>query len=331
MLSVPDRFVKSFVYLDCGARGEDEHPFIAAFPGARYLGFEADKAECERLQSGARSDYTFFPAAVGHKNEELPFYVTKNLACCSFLKPNFDFLNQYLDLAKNFEIQEVITMPTVALDDYLPKAGITSVDFMELDTQGTELDILRGAETLLTESVLGLKIEAEFNPFYEGQPLFGDLDAFARSCGFILFDLSRYRYRRNHAPHNLQTRGQVVYGHAVYLKDYRLLPEAMKMEKGIKLCMLADYYGFADYAYEIALHLTQAQPGSLSESDSKLLADMLASYEARLHVKNRTQRIMELAERLGADKALQRMVGFFQKVVAMYTEARRAGRPLWVD
>ena len=30
-------------------------------------------------------------------------------------------------------------MSTVALDDYLPKVGVETVDFMELDTQGTEL------------------------------------------------------------------------------------------------------------------------------------------------------------------------------------------------
>ena len=330
MLPIPDAFAKSFVYLDCGARGEDEHPFIAAYPGSHYLGFEADKVECERLQSSAKPGYTFFPAAVGRKSEELPFYVTQNPACCSFLKPNFEFLNQYVDLAPNFEIREIITMSTVALDDYLPTVGIKSVDFMELDTQGTELDILKGAETLLKESVLGLKIEAEFSPFYEGQPLFGDLDAFARSCGLILFDLSRYHYRRKNAPKTLKTRGQIVYGHAVYLKDYRLV-DVSNIEKSIKLCMIADYYGFWDYAYEIALHLTKTQSISLSEDESKLVANILDHYEAKLHSKNRTQKIMELAERLGMTKLLQRLVDFFQKVAVMYTEARRTGRPLWVD
>lgn len=331
MLSVPDSFSKSFVYLDCGARGEDEHPFVASFPGSRYLGFEADKVECDRLQSHAKPGYTFFPAAVGRKNEELPFYITKNPACCSFLKPNFDFLDQYLDLAPNFEICETINMATVALDDYLPKAGIKNIDFMELDTQGTELDILAGAENLLKESVLGLKIEAEFTQFYLDQPLFTDLDAFARSCGFVLFDMSRYYYRRKDSPRRLPTRGQLVYGHAVYLKDYRLLPESSRMEKGIKLCMIADYYGFWDYAYAVALHLSKTQPDSSTGSVPALLAGILKYYQAKTLEKNRTQKIMETAERIGMAKPLHRMVQFFGKIAILYNEARRAERPLWVD
>ncbi len=331
MLSIPDSFSKSFVYLDCGARGEYEHPFIAAFPGSHYLGFEADKAECEALQSQAKPGYIFFPVAVGRKNEELLFYITKNPACCSFLKPNFDFLNQYQDLAHNFEIRETIKMATVALDDYLPKAGIKNIDFMELDTQGTELDILAGAETLLKESSLGLKLEAEFTQFYVNQPLFADLDAFARSCGFILFDLSRYHYRRKNSPHRLPTRGQLVYGHAIYLKDYRLLPESSKMEKGIKLCMIADYYGFWDYAYEVALHLSTTQPASSAGSESTLLADILKYYEAKTLEKNRTQRIMETAERSGMGGPLQRLIQFFEKVSTLYKKTRWAERPFWVD
>lgn len=331
MLSVPDSFSRSFVYVDCGARGEDEHPFVAAFSGARYLGFEADKAECEALQSRAKKGYTFFPVAVGRKNEELPFYITSNPACCSFLKPNFDFLNQYQDLAHNFEIRETIKLATVMLDDYLPQAGITNVDFMELDTQGTELDILLGAERLLKESVLGLKIEAEYSHFYVNQPLFADLDAFARSCGFVLFDISRYHYRRKNSPRRLPTRGQLVYGHAVYLKDYRLLSESSKMEKGIKLCMIADYYGFWDYAYEVAHHLSTTQPASSTDSNTMLLADILKYYEAKTLEKNRTQKIMEVADRIGMEKPLQKLVQFFEKVSVLYNETRRADRPLWMD
>ena len=307
------------------------HPFDAAFPGSRYLGFEVDKAECERLQAIAKPGYSFFPVAVGRKNEDLPFYITQNLACCSFLKPNFDFLGQYLDLAKNFEIREVITMSTVALDDYLPKVGVETVDFMELDTQGTELEILNGAKNLLEESVLGLKIEAEFYQFYEGQPLFGDLDAFARSCGFMLFDMSRYHYRRKDTPLNLKTRGQLVYGHAIYLKDYHFLPEFLKIEKGIKLCMIADYYGFLDYAYEVALHLSMTQSDSSTSDDAELVAGILKYYEAQALEKNRTQKIMEAAERIGMAKPLQKLIQFFEKVSGLYNESQRANRPLWVD
>ena len=60
------------------------------------------------------------------------------------------------------------------------------VDFIKLDTQGSELDILHGAGSLL-DNCSGLQLEVMFSPLYEGQPLFADVDAYLRcaasSCG----------------------------------------------------------------------------------------------------------------------------------------------------
>ena len=54
---------------------------------------------------------------------------------------------------------------------------------------------------------MGLKIEVEFSPIYEGQPLFGAVDEYLRGFGFMLFDLSRNRYRRSAMPHDLLPAG----------------------------------------------------------------------------------------------------------------------------
>jgi hypothetical protein len=35
---------------------------------------------------------------------------------------------------------------------------------LELDTQGSELEVLRGADALLRDSVLALQVEVEFTP-----------------------------------------------------------------------------------------------------------------------------------------------------------------------
>jgi FkbM family methyltransferase len=331
MISLPDKYVQSFVYVDCGARGETYHPFISAFPGVKYLGFEVDEEECVRLQARAEKGYTYFPTAVGRSNEVRPFYVTKNPACSSFLKPNFLFLDQFLDLGGNFEIQKTIDMPTVSLDEYLSKSGISSIDFIELDTQGTELEILQGAENLLKNSVLGLKIEAEFAQFYEDQPLFSEIDAYVRSCGFVLFDLSRYHYRRKIYPRELQTRGQTVYGHALYLKDYHLLSKSSMFEKVMKLSMIADYYGFWDYAYVANHYLSSLLPPEENGDEIKVLASHLKYYENVSMKKNGMKTIVQIAKRLHLTKMLGRMMRFFEKVSSAYLKTVQAGKPFWVD
>lgn len=172
MISIPEKIASSFVYVDCGARGEDNHPFLHAFPGAQYIGFEADAEESARVQAKLKNGRKIFPVAVGRTNETLPFYVTKNPACSSFLEPNQLFFGQFLDAAGDTEIRSIIKLPVVTLDDYLPKVDVHSIDFIELDTQGSELDILKGAENFLKDSVLGLRIEVEFSPIYKNQPCF---------------------------------------------------------------------------------------------------------------------------------------------------------------
>ena len=73
--------------------------------------------------------------------------------------------------------------------------------------------------------MLGLKVEVEFSPIYQDQPLFSDVDTYVRQFGFALFDLFRHRYRRQNYPRDLNTRGQLLCGHAFYLKDYHYLAE----------------------------------------------------------------------------------------------------------
>ena len=91
-----------------------------------------------------------------------------------------------------------------------------------------------------------MQIEVEFFPIYKNQPLFGDIDHFVRLMGFSLFDLSRYRLRRS----NIKTRGQLLWGHAFYLKDISQI-EGYQPADILKLAAIASFFGFEDYAVEV--------------------------------------------------------------------------------
>lgn len=327
MISVPEKIARLFVYVDCGARGEDNHPFLNVFPDAQYIGFEADAEESARVQAKLKSGRKIFPVAVGRTNETLPFYVTKNPACSSFLEPNQQFFGQFLDAAGDTEVQSVIKLPVVALDEYLPKAGIDSIDFIELDTQGSELDILKGAEIFLKNSVLGLRIEVEFSPIYKDQPLFSDVDSFVRSCGFVLFDLSRHRYRRGAAPRELPTSGQLVYGHAYYMKDYCLFSGPDAWLHILKLIMVADYFGARDYAYEMTKHLASLP----QHPEAKTFSKILREYERASAKKTRMYPIVQVANRLGLRKLLETLVRMSAKFSSAYQIETSNGLRSWVD
>ena len=150
-----------------------------------------------------------------------------------------------------FEVLEKKTVQTVGLDDWCRDANLSGVEFLELDTQGSELDILQGSKHLLDTSTLGLQVEVEFFPLYKDQPLFSDIDSYLQSMGFLLFDLSRYRFRRA----NIKTRGQLLWGHAFYLKDIRQMKNSQPSQF-LSLAAIASFYGFEDYALEVVTSLT---------------------------------------------------------------------------
>ena len=261
-----------FIYVACGARGDSKNPLVEAMPGAHYVGFEPDPEECARLMRVARRRYHYFPVAVGKCSETRTLYLTSNPSCSSLLAPNAAFFGRFKDCASQIAITGSLEVQTVALDVYLPAVGIHLVDFLELDTQGTELEILQGAETFLASSVLGIKVEVEFSPIYQNQPLFSDVDTYLRQFGFMLFDLSRHRYRRQNYPYDMETRGQLLWGDAFYLKDYHCLTEPGMRAAATKLARIAHFYGFHDYALEIIDFLLQGGAGPLNPAEANELA-----------------------------------------------------------
>lgn len=269
---MPDGQPAPFIYVHCGARGDSKNPLVEAMSSVYYVGFEPDPEECARLMRAAGRRYYYFPVAVGKCSGTRTLYLTSNPACSSLLAPNAAFFGRFKDCASQIAITGSLEVQTVALDAYLPAVGIRQADFLELDTQGTELEILQGAEGFLTSSIIGIKVEVEFSPIYQNQPLFSDVDAYLRQFGFMLFDLSRNYYRRQNYPYDVETRGQLLWGDAFYLKDYHCLTEQGMKAAATRLAHVATFYGFHDYALEIIDSLLQGGAGPLNPAEANGLA-----------------------------------------------------------
>jgi FkbM family methyltransferase len=74
------------------------------------------------------------------------------------------------------------------LDNVLANAGIARPDFLKLDVQGFELEVLMGAPKALAaaEAVL---LEVSTMAQYEGAPLFHEVVAFMHSHGYHVYDI----------------------------------------------------------------------------------------------------------------------------------------------
>jgi FkbM family methyltransferase len=289
--------VPEIVYVMCGARGEVCNRLTAALPRARFLGFEPDEHAHARLARNPPRGHTYYKVAVGVREEARTLYLSREPACSSLLKPNADFFGQFTDCAEQIEVVEQRTVETVSLTNFLPGAGIRSVDFLELDTQGTELEILKGADRFLATSVVGLQTEVEFSPIYEGQPLFAAVDEYLRGFGFMLFDLSRNRYRRAAMPRELVTRGQLLWGDAVYLRDYRRFTGSAAKERALKLCVIAGLMGFHDYALEAWDFVLRE--GAVSDIERAALTNLRKQYLEELSRQSKWLRMAAKLQRFG--------------------------------
>jgi len=330
VLHIPDYLTGSFSYVDCGARGDTSKKLIDVFSNVRYIGFEPDRAECERLAKGAQKGHSFYPVAIGRKAENARLYVTRNPACSSLYVPNRNFFDPFIECGPFFDILSKQQIQVVALDTYLPRQEIKDIDFLELDTQGAELDILLGAEEYI-RNALGVKVEVEFAEMYKSQPMFADIDAYLRRRGFTLFDLERYHLRRNSCPPDIQSREQIVWGQALYLRDYHNLygdPITRKQKLG-KLAMIASWYGFHSYAMEIVEFLLKQDLGLLQQEKK----DIEFAYSRYVNsLKNGwLVNLMLFSNRSFLKKKFHKLGSFFLQMGASYLFATKRQKYFWVD
>jgi len=90
--------------------------------------------------------------------------------------------------------RSVVQLDTV--DDYCSRGGIGHIDILKSDTQGYDLEVLRGASNLLREKRIDLVyIEVTFSKMYQGSPRFDDVYAFLADHGMILVSFYDMHYQ----------------------------------------------------------------------------------------------------------------------------------------
>ncbi|MEN9230301.1 MAG: FkbM family methyltransferase [Thermostichus sp. DG02_5_bins_236] len=159
------------------------------------------------------------------------------------------------------DVIEAWPVQTIPLDEWRASQDIASFDFIKLDTEGSELDILRGAKQTLA-STLGLSLEVLFHRCIRHQPSFSEVDHFLTEQGFRLFDLALYRHARRALPlpppkEGNTLLGQVLWAQALYLRDG---VEEMKTQGSLlnrldllKLASLMEVFYLPDCACELLL------------------------------------------------------------------------------
>jgi FkbM family methyltransferase len=187
---------ESPILLDIGARGGVTQPWrlLARFGFVNVIGFEPDNQEVKRLNL----KYPFIEilrVALGEEDLEVPFYITVSDSCSSCLKPNFKVLDQY-HLDQEFRVKQITKIHTKRLDDLVKEKILPMPDYLKIDVQGFEYNILKGAENSLSTSILAIELETHLKQLYENQHTFFDIIRYLGEFGFILCDFKPQGQRK---------------------------------------------------------------------------------------------------------------------------------------
>ena len=169
---------KKLFLLDIGARFGVGFPWSSAkSDNLNLILVEPDPEEAASLKSHHQGD--ILPYALWSKETELVLNINKSAGTSSIFEPNISFLRQFDD-SERFDAVSKIILKTKTIDGLVDTGELTDLDFMKIDVQGAELEILKGGLNYLKNNLVGLEVEVEFSSIYEDQPLFSEVETFVR-------------------------------------------------------------------------------------------------------------------------------------------------------
>ncbi|MFA6066322.1 MAG: FkbM family methyltransferase [Candidatus Babeliaceae bacterium] len=127
-----------------------------------------------------------YPYALSDKNGNVDMYISTldrdphSPSASSSLLPPKEHL-RYSDVRFN----SIITVPGITLDSWAQYYNVDHIDFMWLDMQGFELNVLKASPRIF-KTVKAIFTEVSFVEAYAGQYLFEDVKAWLENEGFVM-------------------------------------------------------------------------------------------------------------------------------------------------
>ena len=178
------------VVLDVGANvGQfGDMVFAAGFKG-KVVSFEAIRRAHQQLAVHAEKSghsWSVAPcAAIGSSRGQIEVNISANSVSSSILPMK----HAHLEAAPQSHYVESQTVGMERLDEIAaPLVSATAKLMIKVDTQGYELEVLKGATGLLPQTV-ALQLELSLVALYEGAPTLVEMISYAQSQGFELFSI----------------------------------------------------------------------------------------------------------------------------------------------
>ncbi|MBT5471056.1 MAG: FkbM family methyltransferase [Nitrospina sp.] len=231
--------------------------------------YDADKDSIEYTEKRVENVFAesiVLPYCMGGKNGKASFHINKDPFTSSNIPTNDEFKDYYYFShshdyvwGEGSECLEVRDLEVITLDTLMSKDGtnIPKPDLLTLDTQGSEYEILQGAEDLLSSNVLAVRCEIEFFPLYKDQKLFTDIFNLLSSHNFQFVEFTHLgKLSPFRGPVSIRGKSFTAFGDALFFKNFSQLKESIQDPNELyiathKLSLIAVLYGQIEFAIDI--------------------------------------------------------------------------------
>jgi FkbM family methyltransferase len=174
------------VLIDVGASGQPPPIWSDIAPQSTYIGFDPDLREIheDRTSRFLRS-VIINEAVTAEAGSEISFYLTKSPFCSTTLAPNPEATAHWLE-GDLFAVESRATVRATTIDAVLKRLELSRLDWIKLDTQGTDLRLINSISSDVLTRVMAIDTEPGLIDIYRNEDMFVDVHRELTRNGFWL-------------------------------------------------------------------------------------------------------------------------------------------------
>lgn len=272
-------FDRKLRIVDVGANplveGEVSYQKLLEAGYTEVVGFEPQEHALAALLEQKTDAETYLPYALGSGSTQT-LHICRSSGFTS-VHPCDPKSAQYLGFSRGMQATGEVEISTRRMDD-LKEIG--AVDFLKIDVQGSEADIIRHGHDTLRNAV-AIQTEVRFFPLYENEPSYGDLERVMTEGRFRFLKLAGLKHVSASTSWRKRLRrsvySQAVDGDAYFLRDLRD-PEAYSSEQLAALSLLSDAIMDAPDVALFALDVLVQRRAVPAEAPEKYLSWLPANW-----------------------------------------------------